>query len=107
MQDLLRDGKRSRFVVVTRPAALPRLETARLMKALRRLGTPPAAVLVNAMTPMGCPRCNRAAAVERREVRALRRIGRGWAMLAAPRVAPPPRGADTLERFFGTWKRIE
>ena len=107
LQDLLRDGSRSRFVVVTRPAALPRLETARLMKALRRLGTSPAAVLVNALTPRGCPRCNRAAASEQREVRALRLLGRGWAMLAAPRVAPPPRGADALERFFGTWKRIE
>jgi arsenite/tail-anchored protein-transporting ATPase len=107
LQALIEDGRRCRFVVVTRPAALPRLETARLLSSLRRLGVGPAAVLVNAMTPNGCSRCNRAAAAEGREVRALRRLRRAWAMLAAPRVAPPPRGADALERFSGTWTRIE
>jgi arsenite-transporting ATPase len=107
LQDLIHDGGRSRFVVVTRPAALPRLETARLLRALRRLDVAPAAILMNALTPPGCSRCERAAAVEREEMRALRRIRRGWAMLAAPRVAPAPRGAKALERFGGTWKRLE
>jgi anion-transporting ArsA/GET3 family ATPase len=106
-QDILADGGQSRFVAVTRPAALPRLETGRLLAGLRRLRLSAPAVLVNALTRPGCSRCKRAAAGEKRELDQLRRIRRGWAMLGAPRVAPGPRGAAALERFAGTWTRME
>src|SRR3954469_11741707 len=106
LQDLVGDPARSRFVAVTRAAALPRLETARLLSALRRLRVPAPAVLVNALTPNGCPRCTRAAAAERREVAELRRIRRGWAMLGAPRLAPGPRGTAALARFGSTWTTL-
>jgi len=106
-QDILADGGQARFVAVTRPAALPRLETGRLLAALRRLRLSAPAVLVNALTRPGCSRCRRAAAGEKRELDQLRRIRRGWAMLGAPRVAPGPRGAAALERFAGTWTRME
>jgi arsenite-transporting ATPase len=107
LQELLRDGARCRFIAVTRPAALPRLETARLLARLKRLGVAAPTVLVNALTPPGCSRCRRLAAAERREVRALRRTGRGWAMLGAPWIAPAPLGAAALERFRATWTRME
>jgi arsenite-transporting ATPase len=106
-QEILADGGRARFVAVTRPAALPRLETGRLLAGLRRLRLSAPAVLVNALTRPGCSRCRRAAASEKRELDQLRRIRRGWAMLGAPRVAPGPRGAAALERFAGTWTRME
>jgi arsenite/tail-anchored protein-transporting ATPase len=106
LQEILADASRARFVAVTRPAALPRLETGRLLAGLRRLRLSAPAVLVNALTRPGCSRCKRAAAGEQRELDQLRRIRRGWAMLGAPRVAPGPRGAAALERFAGTWTRM-
>ena len=48
LQELLRDRAATRFIVVTRAAELPRLETARLMARLRRLRVPTPAVIVNA-----------------------------------------------------------
>lgn len=101
LEQLLRDPARARFLAVTRPASLPRLETVRLFAGLRRLGVPAKAILVNALTPPGCARCNRAAAIEAEEVALLRRPG--WAMLTAPRVAPEPRGAAALEEFGRSW----
>jgi arsenite-transporting ATPase len=107
LQEVLLDSSRARFVAVTRPAALPRMETARLLGALRRLRVSAPLVLVNAITSPGCSLCRRAAAAEQREIGELRRIRRGWAMLGAPRVAPGPRGAEALDRFGGSWTRIE
>jgi arsenite-transporting ATPase len=106
LEELLHDPARARFVVVTRAAALPRLETARLLAALRKLHIGAPSVLVNALTPKGCARCTRAAAREAKEVAALRRVPGGWAMLGAPLIAPAPRGAAALERFFRSWTRI-
>ena len=107
LQEILADGSQARFVAVTRAAALPRLETGRLLAGLRRLRLSAPAVLVNALTRPGCSRCRRAVAGEKRELDQLRRIRRGWAMLGAPRVAPGPRGAAALERFARTWTRME
>jgi len=106
-EELLHDPARARFVAVTRPAALPRLETARLLAALRRLRVAAPVVLVNARTPPGCPRCRRVAAAEAREIRLLGRPRGGWAMLGAPRIAPAPRGIAALREFGRSWARIE
>jgi arsenite-transporting ATPase len=106
LQELLRDPARCRFIPVARAAALPRLETTRLLAALKGLRVPVPALLVNAMTRGACSRCKRAAANERLEVARLRRICRGCAMLAAPWIAPAPRGAAALARFAGTWTRL-
>ena len=106
-EQLLHDPGRARFVAVTRAAQLPRLETARLLAALRRLRVAAPAVLVNALTPPGCPRCRRAAAAEARELGLLRKARGGWAMLGAPAVAPGPRGAGALREFGRSWTRIE
>lgn len=107
LEALLQDPARARFVAVTRPAALPRLETGRLLAALRRLRISCPFLLVNALTPPGCSRCRRAAAAEAKEIARLRRIGGAWAMLGAPRTAPAPRGPLALERFGRSWTRME
>jgi arsenite-transporting ATPase len=106
---LLRDPARTRVVAVTRPAALPRLETVRLLRGLRRLRVAVGAVLVNAVTAPACPRCRRAAAVEAREITALgaairSAAGRRYAMIAAPVEAPPPRGVADLARWLRRWR---
>ena len=107
LEELLRDPARARFIAVTRPAALPRLETRRLLASLRKLGIFCPFLLVNALTPPGCNRCRRAAAAEKKEIGELRAMGGGWAMLGAERTAPAPRGAPALERFCRSWTRME
>ena len=108
LRGLLRDPQRAAAVVVARPAALPRLESARLVAALEKSGVSVGAVVVNAMTPAGCARCRRAAKAERREIWLLRRaIGLRRPMFATAATAPPPRGKRALSRWGETWSRIE
>jgi arsenite-transporting ATPase len=106
---LLHDPAATGFVAVTRPARLPRLETARLLGELRRRRLAVSTVLVNALTPRGCARCRSTARVERREVRSLERAGRtrgarGCTMVFTPLVAPPPRGALEIEEWSTKWR---
>ena len=106
----LTDPARSRFVVVTRPGELGRRETLRLLKRLRELSIPTGELLVNALTPDGCGRCRRQAALERREVGELRadcaRLRRSpCPAIFAPAVAPPPGGAESLRGFARAWWR--
>ena len=95
LRSLLGNADRARFVAVTRAAALPRVETQRL---LARLPLALSAVIVNARTPAGCSRCNRAAAAETAEIAALGRL-RPRAILVADAIVPPPRGLGALRRF--------
>ena len=106
LEELLHDPGGARFVAVTRPSALPRLETARLLAALRRLRISVPAVLVNARTLPGRSRCRRAAALEHQEIARPRRMKRGCAMLGAPRMSPGPQGLEALERFGSTWTSL-
>ncbi len=53
LQALLTDPRQARVVVVTRPAALPRLETLRLLRRLESLGLTVSALVVNALAPPG------------------------------------------------------
>ena len=90
LQELLRNPRDTRFIVVTRAAAVPRIETDRLLGRLRRLRLAAPAVIVNAMTlaPGRCPRCRAVAAAEQRELALLTRAP------AAVRYHPDPaRGA--------------
>lgn len=109
LQDLLRNCVHTRFIVVTRAAEVPRLETARLLNALRRLRLAVPAVVVNAMTlsPGRCPRCRVTASAEQRELAALahacRRIFHECAIIQTPLAAPPPRGVAALARWAHTW----
>jgi len=104
LQAILRDPRKTRFLVVTRAASVPRVETERLLRQLRRLALAVAAVVVNARTlsPGACRRCRTTAAAERRELAALRPSTKS-AIIQAPLVAPPPRGVSHLDRWARTW----
>jgi len=106
LQTLLRDPAQTRFIVVTRAAEVPRLETVRLLAQLRRLQLATPALVVNARTlaPGRCAWCRATAAAERRELEVLRRVcGRRCAMIDTPLVAPPPRGVRQLNEWAATW----
>jgi arsenite-transporting ATPase len=108
LEALLSDSGRTRFVAVTRAAALPRLETVRLLKGLRKLEVAAPAVLINALTPPGCSRCLRAVAREAVEIDALRESNKRarWDMLGAQALPSAPRGHKALLAFGKTWTRI-
>ena len=109
LQDLLHNPVAARFIVVTRAAAVPRVETERLIGRLRRLRLAVPAIVINAMTlsPQKCSWCRAIAAAERRELSRLTRgCGRGpreCAIILTPLAAPPPRGSASLERWAKTW----
>ena len=112
LEEILRDPERTRFVAVTRAAELPRRETVRLLEALDRLELAVPAVIVDAVTAPGCPRCEGASQSEDAEIEKLRRdlIRRGdragraqCAIISAPAVFPPPRGIETLRDWGETW----
>jgi arsenite-transporting ATPase len=109
LQDLVRDRRATRFIVVTRAAELPRLETERLIDRLRRLRLATPALVINALTlaPRKCPRCRATAAGERRALAALerrcRRRRRECAIIQTPLTAPPPRGVAALDRWARSW----
>jgi arsenite-transporting ATPase len=103
---LLRDGNTTKFIVVTRAAELPRRETERLLRRLRRLHLSVPAIVVNAltMTPGRCVRCRVVAAAEQRELALLRRVcGTRCVIIQTPLSAPPPRGAKALDAWARTW----
>jgi anion-transporting ArsA/GET3 family ATPase len=103
---LLRDATTTRFIVVTRADELPRRETERLLRRLKRLHLSAPAIVVNARTlaPGRCVRCRAVAAAERRELARLRRAcGTRCAIIEAPLSAPPPRGAKALDAWARTW----
>ena len=106
LKALLGEPRQTRAVLVTRAAEMPRLETARLLAALTRLHVSVSGIVVNALTPPGCPHCRRAATAESRALDALRQARRPpkrCAIILAPAEAPPPRGAAALSRWRDQW----
>jgi arsenite-transporting ATPase len=106
LHQLMRDPEATRFIVVTRATEVTRLETDRLLDALRRLRLATPAVVMNAMTltPGGCPRCLAAAKAERRHLAlAAKRCRRGCVIIQTPLAAPPPRGVRALDRWARAW----
>jgi anion-transporting ArsA/GET3 family ATPase len=108
LQALLRSPNDTRFVIVTRAAAVSRLETARLARSLRQLRLATPAVIVNAVTlaPGRCPRCRATNAAEQRELGLLTRQlrdGKRCAIIQTPLAAPPPRGRAALDRWAQSW----
>jgi arsenite-transporting ATPase len=106
---LLTDAARTAFVAVSRPAALPRLETERLARRLSELHIPLAAIIANAVTEPGCSRCDAAVRVERGELDGLASIAahlsRSKELVIAPATYPGPRGASSLARWRASWRR--
>ena len=111
LRELIGDPQRARFVVVTRAAALPRLESARLIARLKRLGVAVPYVLVNALGRGNCERCRRAARREARELTAIRveltGLRKHPALLLAPAQVPAPAGAKGLARWARRWTAAE
>jgi arsenite-transporting ATPase len=110
LRALLADEHQTQFVAVTRPAALPAAETARLLDALARLAISCRRLVVNAVRHGRCAACRRAETAERRWLDRLataRACGArgGCAIIVAPEIVPPPRGARELARWAATWRR--
>ncbi|HJR58681.1 MAG TPA: ArsA family ATPase [Vicinamibacterales bacterium] len=102
LRDLLASPEQAMFIAVTRAAALPRLETARLIGRLAKLGIHVPVVVVNAVGRGKCGRCEKSAAAERRELAAVRRTlaaGAGLELIVAGAEIPPPSGAPALRRW--------
>jgi arsenite-transporting ATPase len=109
LRALLTDAARTRFLVVTRAAALPRAETLRLFGRLQAAGIDTPIVIVNAVGAGSCGRCRREAARHHREVSALSRglsAGRRQrpSLVLAPAIVPPPSGSRDLQAFFRSWR---
>jgi arsenite/tail-anchored protein-transporting ATPase len=101
---LLTDARRAQFVAVTRAAALPRLETARLMTTLRDMSVAAPTVILNAATTGSCRLCRASARAEQQEAVRLRRLcGRQCDIMHAPLALPAPRGVRALLEWAGTW----
>jgi arsenite-transporting ATPase len=102
---LLRDREQTAFVAVTRPAALPRLETERLASELKRLHVPLGSVVVNAVTLASCGRCAAAAEVEAPEIARLAALAKRAHVgaVVAPAVHPPPQGPAALRAWCAAW----
>jgi arsenite-transporting ATPase len=105
LQELLRNPTDTRFIVVTRAAAVPRIETDRLLGRLRRLRLAAPAVIVNALTlaPGRCPRCRTIATAEQRELKLMGARRRQCVIIQTPLAAPPPRGPGALDRWASAW----
>ena len=109
LRELLTDPRQAAFVVVTRPAALPRVETVRLMRRLKRLRISVPAVVLSTMGRGTCRACVTVARAQRREHIAL---ARAVGALAVPHLVttenrvPPPSGVGALEDWARTgWRR--
>jgi arsenite-transporting ATPase len=104
LRELLARPGDAAFVVVTRAAALPRLETARLLTRLARLRIHVPALVVNAVGRGACRRCVRAARAEAVETARILRLTAARVVLAGARL-PPPRGAADLRRWArSSWR---
>jgi arsenite/tail-anchored protein-transporting ATPase len=109
LEAILRDPSQTRFVIVTRAAALPRAESIRLERGLTRLGISVGGAIVNAAGAGTCARCRRVERGQSREIAVLlKRLGgkRRCAIIEAPAEVPPPHGVGPLTRWASSWQRI-
>jgi arsenite-transporting ATPase len=108
LRQLLNDAELTSFIAVTRPAALPRAETLRLMRRLRAASISVPAVVVNAVGLGTCARCARESRLQQRELTTLaRELGRhrdGPRLIVAPGWMPAPAGPAGLRRFAAQWR---
>jgi arsenite-transporting ATPase len=109
LQAILADPAKAKFVIVTRPAAVPAAESANLMTSLRALGIAVAAVIVNAAGAGQCSRCRTTARAQGAEIARLRRAVRaagGYAIIEAPAEVPPPHGVAALHEWRTSWRSV-
>ena len=104
---LLADEARCAFVVVARPAELPRVESERLVRGLDELGVPISAVVATAVNGGTCSRCRAVQARESPEIAALARLAKKRARMGTlfrtPAIHPPPIGATELLAWRAQW----
>ena len=105
LRHLLADKTRTHFIIVTRAAALPRAESERLLRRLRRLDVDVPVIITNAVGRGTCTRCAKASAAERRELGAIERIAASSreprALVVAAARIPPPHSPASLR----AWQR--
>ena len=107
LRHLMSDPIRTRFIAVTRAAALPRVETIRVLSRLAAVPVGVPVVLVNALGSGTCSRCRRERRVQDQEIG---RLGRALAaagpplVLLAPAQIPAPHGAADLLTWRATWR---
>lgn len=108
LRQLLADSRRTRFVAVTRAAALPREETVRMIGELRTLGIVVPVTIVNAAGAGTCAHCARMIRAERAELERLDRGLRGTAtrVVVSPGEMPPPRGVSALQAWVHRWTAL-
>jgi arsenite-transporting ATPase len=108
LQDILADPAQTRFLVITRAAALPVAESERLIASLRSLGIAVQAVIVNAVGAGSCAPCRAATQAEAIEIARLRRTAAsgGYAIIETPAEMPPPHGVRALTAWGVAWRRI-
>ena len=107
---VLRNPSETRFVIVTRPAALPRIEAVRLQHALQELRIQSDTIIVNAAGVGQCSRCRGVGRVQRAEIARLRRSlprGSRYAIIVAPAEMPPPHGVASLAAWAASWQRAD
>ena len=111
LRAVLGDPVHTRFVAVTRAAALPRAETVRLLERLALASISAPIVIVNAVGAGTCRRCDAERQAQAKEIAALRRSlprsGRRHAgLVIAPAELPPPHGAKRLAHWRRTWRDL-
>jgi len=106
LRALLSNPEEAQFVVVTRAAALPRAETIRLLRSLRRLRVSVAAVVMNAAGTGTCSRCRSSERRERREIASLAAVTRRTGLMIAPAAVPPPVGSHALDAWRRKWRTV-
>jgi arsenite/tail-anchored protein-transporting ATPase len=109
LRGLLADPQQTVFIAVTRAAALPRLETGRLVARLAEMGIHVPAVVANAVGRGTCANCRKSAAAEERELAVLRRLVERrplCRLVIAPALVPAPRGATDTASWGRTWRGV-
>lgn len=110
LQATVLDPTRTRFLVVTRAAAVPMEESRALERALSRLGIATAGIIVNAVGAGSCGRCRKTIARERAVLAGLLAPDQTWvsrcAIIEAPAEVPPPHGPEALVRWSAAWRRV-
>ena len=113
LQDVLADRTQARFVVVTRAAVVPVLESIDLVRALGPMGIAVGAVVVNAAGRGDCARCRAAVRDQTRAVAQLRSglaagaaAADGYAIIETPAEIPPPHRAAALLDWGLRWRQL-
>jgi arsenite-transporting ATPase len=108
LQDTLADTAQTQFVVVTRAAMVPVMESMELIDALRPVGIHAGAVIVNAVGRGECGLCRAAEADQRRAIVRLREgvADDGYAIIETPAEIPPPHGAAALADWRSAWRQL-